>query len=86
VRVRSAEAVPDLTDRIMASVARGSARPARWGGPVRPRRFLPAIAAAIAGLLVGSSLVGGSPPRTRADLDRITAHARRAVELARGDP
>jgi 2-dehydro-3-deoxyphosphogluconate aldolase/(4S)-4-hydroxy-2-oxoglutarate aldolase len=35
---------------------------------------------------LGSSLVGGSPPRTRADLDRITADARRAVELARGDP
>ena len=35
---------------------------------------------------LGSWLVGGSPPRTRADLDRITADARRAVELARGDP
>ncbi len=59
VRIRPAETVPDLTDRIMASVARGSARPARWGRPVRPRRLLPAIAAAIAGILVGSSLVGG---------------------------
>src|SRR5512132_2427346 len=27
---------------------------------------------------LGSSLVGGAPPRTRADLDRITADARRA--------
>jgi 2-dehydro-3-deoxyphosphogluconate aldolase / (4S)-4-hydroxy-2-oxoglutarate aldolase len=33
---------------------------------------------------LGSSLVGGAAPRTRADLDRITAQARRAVELARG--
>jgi 2-dehydro-3-deoxyphosphogluconate aldolase/(4S)-4-hydroxy-2-oxoglutarate aldolase len=33
---------------------------------------------------LGSSLVGGSAPRTRADLDRITAEARRAIELARG--
>lgn len=34
---------------------------------------------------LGGSLVGGSPPRTRADLDTITADARRAVELAGGD-
>jgi 2-dehydro-3-deoxyphosphogluconate aldolase/(4S)-4-hydroxy-2-oxoglutarate aldolase len=34
---------------------------------------------------LGGSLVGGSPPRTRADLDTITAYARRAVELAGGD-
>jgi 2-dehydro-3-deoxyphosphogluconate aldolase/(4S)-4-hydroxy-2-oxoglutarate aldolase len=33
---------------------------------------------------LGSSLAGGSAPRTRADLDRITAEARRAVELAGG--
>jgi 2-dehydro-3-deoxyphosphogluconate aldolase/(4S)-4-hydroxy-2-oxoglutarate aldolase len=33
---------------------------------------------------LGSSLVGGSAPRTRADLDQITAEARRAIELARG--
>ena len=33
---------------------------------------------------LGSSLVGGSAPRTRADLDLITAEARRAVELASG--
>jgi 2-dehydro-3-deoxyphosphogluconate aldolase/(4S)-4-hydroxy-2-oxoglutarate aldolase len=33
---------------------------------------------------LGSSLIGGSVPRTRADLDRITAEARRAVELASG--
>ena len=33
---------------------------------------------------LGSSLVGGGVPRTRADLHRITAEARRAVELAGG--
>jgi len=33
---------------------------------------------------LGSSLVGGSPPRARADLRRITAEARRAIELATG--
>jgi len=73
VRIRAAEAVPDLTERIMAGVAgvaRGSARPARrsWRRrPVRARAVVPAIAAAIAGLLVGSLVVGGpwrSHPRT----------------------
>ena len=37
VRIRAAESVPDLTDRIMATVARGTERPARRpfrsGGP-----------------------------------------------------
>jgi 2-dehydro-3-deoxyphosphogluconate aldolase/(4S)-4-hydroxy-2-oxoglutarate aldolase len=33
---------------------------------------------------LGSSLAGGSAPRTRTDLDRITSEARRAVELAKG--
>ena len=81
VRIRSAEAVPDLTDRIMASVARGSARPVRWGGPVRPRRFLPAIAAAIAGLLVGSSLVGG-PWASRAQVASASEIARAIRDVA----
>lgn len=71
VRIRAAEDVPDLTDRIMAAVARGSARPARRGmrprRPIRPRALMPAVAAAIAGLLVGSLVVGGpwhAHPRT----------------------
>ncbi len=62
VRIRAAEDVPDLTDRIMAAVARGSERPARRSlprRPIRPRALVPAIAAAIAGLLVGSLVVGG---------------------------
>jgi len=62
VRVRAAESVPDLTDRIMGAVARGSERPARRSMPRRPvraRAVVPAIAAAIAGLLVGSLVVGG---------------------------
>ena len=71
VRIRAAENVPDLTDRIMATVARGTERPARRPirsrRPARPRRLLPVIAAAIAGLMVGSLLVGGpwrAHPRT----------------------
>ena len=62
VRVRAAESVPDLTEQIMAAVAHGSERPARRSlprRPVRPRAVVPAIAAAIAGLLVGSLVVGG---------------------------
>src|SRR5262245_35465633 len=71
VRIRAADDVPDLTDRIMAAVARGPEDPARRGvrprGPIRPRALVPAIAAAIAGLLVGSLVVGGpwqAHPRT----------------------
>jgi len=69
VRIRAAEDVPDLTDRIMAAV--GSARPVRPPRrprrPIRPRALMPAVAAAIAGLLVGSLVVGGpwhAHPRT----------------------
>jgi len=43
VRVRAAESVPDLTDRIMGAVARGSERPARRSVP-RARRQAPAFA------------------------------------------
>ena len=64
-------------------------------GPFPDLRFVPTGGIAIsdvpawleAGAVcvgLGSSLVGGGVPRTRADLDRITAEARRAVELARG--
>jgi hypothetical protein len=63
VRIRSAEAVPDLTDQIMARVAGAPAPSAftavRRGRPVRGQRFLPLVAAVVAGLLVGSTLVGG---------------------------
>ncbi|HEV8089404.1 MAG TPA: zf-HC2 domain-containing protein, partial [Actinomycetota bacterium] len=69
VRIRAAEDVPDLTDRIMEAV--GSARPVRLPRrprrPIRPRALMPAVAAAIAGLLVGSLVVGGpwhAHPRT----------------------
>ncbi|MFL5790054.1 MAG: zf-HC2 domain-containing protein [Actinomycetota bacterium] len=71
VRIRAAEDVPDLTDRIMATVARGSARPARRAPrprrPIRPRALLPAAAAAVAGIVIGSLVVGGpwhAHPRT----------------------
>jgi putative zinc finger protein len=89
VRIRPAELVPDLTDRIMASVARGPARPARWGGPVRPRRFLPAIAAAIAGTLVGSLVVGGpwgsrTHPASAADIARAIRQAAPSIDAFQG--
>src|SRR5262249_7729394 len=71
VRIRAAEQVPDLTSRIMAAVARGPEGPARRGPrprrPIRVRGLVPAIAAAIAGLLLGSLIVGGpwqAHPRT----------------------
>jgi 2-dehydro-3-deoxyphosphogluconate aldolase / (4S)-4-hydroxy-2-oxoglutarate aldolase len=64
-------------------------------GPFPDVRFVPTggirvsdvptwLEAGAACIGLGSSLVGGGAPRTRADLDRITAEARRAVELARG--
>jgi hypothetical protein len=68
VRIRAAEDVPDLTDRIMVAVARGpAARPGRRPRrrvviprrPIRQHAWVPAMAAAIAGVLVGSLVVGG---------------------------
>ena len=61
VRIRPAERVPDLTEAIMAGVATEAARGARRRGrrPKPHRSLMPAIAAAIAGLLVGSLVVGG---------------------------
>jgi hypothetical protein len=71
VRIRPAEAVPDLVEGIMAAVAAERARPSairtieravlRRSAPRRPRsRMLaPVAAAAIAGLFAGSVLVGG---------------------------
>jgi 2-dehydro-3-deoxyphosphogluconate aldolase / (4S)-4-hydroxy-2-oxoglutarate aldolase len=64
-------------------------------GPFPDVRFVPTGGIAIADVPtwleagavcvgLGSSLVGGAAPRARADLDRITAEARRAVELAGG--
>jgi putative zinc finger protein len=85
VRIRAAEDVPDLTDTIMAEVARGSARPARGVGrprrPIRPRALVPAVAAAIAGVLVGSLVVGGpwrAHPKT-AWASEIESGVRRAA-------
>lgn len=61
VRIRPAERVPDLTEAIMAGVAHEAARGARSHvrRPRLHRGLMPAIAAAIAGMLVGSLVVGG---------------------------
>jgi hypothetical protein len=71
VRIRAAEPVPDLVEPIMAAVARERVRPtvpllderrARRRRPRhrrRPATLAPAAAAAVAGLVLGSVLVGG---------------------------
>jgi hypothetical protein len=82
VRIRPAEQVPDLTEAIMAGVATEAARGARRRGrrPRPHRSLLPAIAAAIAGMLVGSLVVGG-PWRDGPDIASAAsiAHAIRQV-------
>ena len=76
VRVRAAEPVPDLVGSIMARVAsEASVRPrervlvpaAGRRRPGRSRRLTPVIAAAVAGLMAGSVVVGGpwQRPTTR---------------------
>ena len=63
VRIRAAEPVPDLVEPIMATVAREQIRPARRRSRRarhrRPITLAPAFAAAIAGIVVGSVVVGG---------------------------
>jgi hypothetical protein len=74
VRIRPAEPVPDLVEPIMTAVARQRARPTMPRTvdrrvallrPLRPRHrrrpaaLAPAAAAAVAGLVLGSVLVGG---------------------------
>jgi hypothetical protein len=71
VRIRAAEPVPDLVEPIMAAVARERVRSRvpllaeRRVRPLRPRHrrrpttLAPAAAAAVAGLVLGSVLVGG---------------------------
>jgi outer membrane lipoprotein-sorting protein len=68
VRVRTAEPVPDLVGSIMARVSTDAdARPTRrWRMPApgrprvsRSRRLTPVVAAAVAGIMAGSVVVGG---------------------------
>jgi hypothetical protein len=70
MRIRAAESVPDLVEPIMVAVARERIRPSlapaidrriayRRPRHRRPMTLAPAIAAAIAGLIVGSVVVGG---------------------------
>ena len=69
IRIRPAERIPDLTDEIMARVALEAAHPTGGRAPRRRsrrwKRSLPAIAAALAGMLVGSLIVGGPWPSGR---------------------
>ena len=93
VRIRPAERVPDLTEAIMAGVAREGARGARplARRPPSPRwnRLVPAIAAAIAGMLVGSLLVGGPwrggpPAASAASIARAIRQVAPSVEAFQG--
>jgi hypothetical protein len=74
VRIRAAERVPDLVEPIMAAVARERTHPfiapatdrgtsprrmRRHPRHRRPRPLAPAVAAALAGIVLGSVLVGG---------------------------
>ena len=73
VRIRAAEPVPDLVDPIMAAVAQIRTRPSiappmtdRWIRSLRRRprhrrrlALAPAAAAVVAGMVLGSVLVGG---------------------------
>jgi hypothetical protein len=89
VRIRPAEPIPDLTGPIMAAVVRertrspwgrhaGAPRRARARRSVRPARLL---AAALAGMLVGSVVVGGPWQRT-ADPMAAAAVARTIRDVA----
>lgn len=93
VRIRPAEMVPDLSEPIMAAVARERALPARSAGRAdragprhrrsRPFALAPAVAAAIAGLVLGSVLVGGPWQRPA---DRRIAAAAVVREVRRAAP
>jgi hypothetical protein len=95
VRIRPAEAVPDLVDGIMAAVAAEHARPTairtieravlRRSGPRRhrSRMLAPVAAAAIAGLVAGSLVVGGPWQRPA---DRPIAAAALVREVRRAAP
>lgn len=89
VRIRPAETVPDLTGAIMGAVATERVRPARAGRAARHRRrrerfaFAPAAAAALAGLILGSVLVGGPWQRPA---DRPIAAAAVVREVRRTAP
>jgi hypothetical protein len=94
VRIRAAEPVPDLVEGIMAAVAAERTRPARPGPFVRrsaarayrprhrrPWALAPVAAAAVAGLVAGSVLVGG-PWQRPADRPIAAATVVREVRLA----
>ena len=78
VRIRPAAPVPDLTEPIMARVAREAAtvrpRATRSRAP-RWRALTPAVAAAVVGVIVGSVIVGGPWQRPSTRLTSIAAVA-----------
>ncbi len=93
IRIRPAEEIHDLTDRIMDAVAASGAparvplRSRRSGGGPRPvRTIAPVAAALVVGLVAGSLAVGGpwQRPSTRpiaaADLVRGIASAARTLD------
>jgi hypothetical protein len=97
VRIRPAEAVPDLIGPIMAAIVRERIRPPRGRhavapAPARPRRYRrPArmLAAALTGVLVGSVLVGGpwqrpAGPIAAAAVARSIRDAAPSIEAFRG--
>jgi hypothetical protein len=97
VRIRPAEPVPDLVGPIMSAVARGAEgrrlralrpavpglRPALGRGPRHRRRrtLAPAVAAAIAGVVAGSVVVGG-PWQRPTDRPIAAAAVVREVRMA----
>jgi hypothetical protein len=91
VRIRPAEPVPDLVGSIMSAVARDAAgrgrlrvlRPASRASPrhLRRRALAPVAAAAIAGVVAGSVLVGG-PWQRPTDRPIAAAAVVREVRMA----
>lgn len=78
VRIRAAEHVPDLTEPIMARVAREATRPIvplRVARLRARRRSAPLVAALLAGVIVGSVLVGGPWDRGSTPLTSAAAVA-----------
>jgi hypothetical protein len=90
VRIQPAETVPDLTEPIMAAIARERAHPPR-GRHMRTRphargrfaRMRPLLAATLAGAVIGSLVVGGPWQRPSTRPVAAAAVARGVREMAR---
>jgi hypothetical protein len=77
LRFEVAPEVPDVTDQVMAAIAREmrERRPRRR----RPRVLAPALASLVVGALVGSLLVGGPFDRAERDARALAADVSRAI-------